>query len=280
MQERPAPSRTRLRPASAALIAAITLSAAMFSPLASSQAQAAAGPPDFTGTWSRYPDPLITNYVKGTPPADPRFATPPQPPPPLKPKYRAIWDARVKDLRAADERGETIASNAVECLPTGMPNLMRDVWPMEILQTAKQINITQELYTQTRRIYMNDKQKPLDEVELGYYGNSVGHWEGQTLVIDTIGVKDTVMATARAGRDVPHSDAMRIVERLKFVAPDFIQDEITVIDPEVLEKPWTYLTSYKRLPGYRLVEYICDHNREYIDANGIQRRSDAEGPPK
>ncbi|HTK35359.1 MAG TPA: hypothetical protein VL358_08760 [Caulobacteraceae bacterium] len=272
-------SRPRLRWTSAALIAAMTVSAAMFQPLAS-QARAAAGPPDFTGVWSRYPDPLISNYVKNAPPADPRFATPRQPAPPLKPKYQAIWDARLKELRAADERGEAIASKAVECLPTGMPTLMRDVWPIEILQTPKQINITQELYTQTRRIYMNEKQKPLDELELGYYGNSVGHWEGQTLVVDTLGIKDTVRTIAMAGRDVPHSNDMRIVEKIKFVAPDFIQDELTVIDPEVLQKPWTYVTSYKRLPETRMVEYVCDHNREYIDANGIQKRADAEAPPK
>jgi len=72
-------------------------------------------------------------------------------------------------------------------------------------------------------------------------------------------------------QNVPHSAAMRVKERIHLVAPDILWNEITVEDPQVLEKPWTYTVAYRRLPDYKLLEYICEDNREYADANGQQQ---------
>jgi len=70
---------------------------------------------------------------------------------------------------------------------------------------------------------------------------------------------------------VPHTRAMRIKERLKLVAPDILWDEITIEDPEVLEKAWTTTFAYRRMPGYEIIEYVCEDNREYADENGVTR---------
>ena len=136
----------------------------------------------------------------------------------------------------------------------------------EIVQNASQINIAQEAYSQVRRIYLNKPQLTLDDIELGFYGRSVGAWRGETLVVDTIGIKDYVRF-----RDVPHTPDMRITERFKLVRPDILWDEITIEDPAVLEKPWTVTFAYRRMPDYTLLEYICEDNREYIDEKGLQR---------
>jgi hypothetical protein len=61
---------------------------------------------------------------------------------------------------------------------------------------------------------------------------------------------------------------MHITERLRLVAPDVLQDQITITDPKVLERPWTYAYAYRRLPGYEMLEYVCEDNREYVDKNG------------
>ena len=79
------------------------------------------------------------------------------------------------------------------CLPDGMPGMMSGPFPMEILQSKGQITMIQEAYTQVRRILLDREQKPIDEVKPGFYGRSVGHWEGSTLAVDTVGIKESVL---------------------------------------------------------------------------------------
>jgi hypothetical protein len=114
---------------------------------------------------------------------------------------------------------------------------------------------------------MNVPQSKPDDVAPGYYGRSVGHWDGDTLVVDTIGIKPSIGGY----RGMPHSGQMRITERIHLVAPDYLHDEITIDDPVVLEKPVTYTLGYKRMPNYEMVEFVCDNNREYVDEKGVVR---------
>ena len=140
------------------------------------------------------------------------------------------------------------------------------VYPIEIIQTPKQVTIIAEAFSEVRRIFMDRPQMKIDEVPPGYYGRSVGRWEGDTLVIDTVGIKETVQY-----QRMPHSDQMRITERLRIVAPDILHDQITIEDPVVLQKPYTYTLAYRRMPDYEMVEFVCDNNREYVDENGVVR---------
>jgi hypothetical protein len=207
-----------------------------------------------TGTWNRYPQ-----LDEGL---DPKLPPPPRPvgPPPLKEPYKADWDAQQKAAREADARGEPPFTDYVKCLPDGMPAMMLGMFPMEVLQTPGQVTIMQEAYNQVRRIYLNEKQVAIEDAEPGYWGHSVGHWDGGTLVVDTIGIKEAVRF-----RNVPHSDQMRIHERIHMVTPDFFEDQITVEDPVYLTAPWNFTWAYKRLPHYKMLEYVCDSNREYKD---------------
>ena len=135
------------------------------------------------------------------------------------------WSGRsaAPPQREADARGEPLASNVTHCIPDGVPSMMNGPFPFEILQNATQINIAQEAYSQIRRIYLDKPQLTLDDIELGFYGRSVGEWQGDTLVVDTIGIKEYVRF-----RDVPHTRDMRITERFKLVRPDILWDEITI----------------------------------------------------
>ena len=212
-------------------------------------------PVDLTGSWERHRAPA----------GDPTNP-PPETPPPLKGDLLVEWQERTAAARAADARGEPIATGYTHCLPDGVPSMMSGPFPFEILQGATQINITQEAYNQTRRIYFGREQVTLDDIELGFYGHSVGEWQGDTLVVDTIGLKDYVRF-----RDAPHSKNMRIRERFRLVAPDILWDEITIEDPEMLEKPWTVTFAYRRAPNYEVIEYVCEDNREYADEKGVTR---------
>ena len=216
--------------------------------------------PNITGQWAAYPG------FRGPPP-DPKLVPPPATPLLLTPKYKAPYEA----LRAAqiesDKRGEPLANASTECLPNGMPQMMSAIYPVEFLQTAGQVTIIAEAMSQVRRIYLDKPQAKIEDVPPGYFGHSVGHWEGDTLVVDTVGVKEEVLGY----KDMPHSDRMRIHERLRLVAPDVMHDEITIEDPVVLEKPFTYTVGFRRLAGYELLEYVCENNRDYVDEKGATR---------
>lgn len=212
-------------------------------------------PPDLTGSWERY---------RG--PAGDAANPPPEAAPPLKPALLAEWEARREAARAADARGQPLATNYTHCIPDGVPSMMSGPFPFEIVQSATQINIAQEAYSQIRRIYLGKPQLTLDDIELGFYGRSVGEWRGDTLVVDTIGIKDYVRF-----RDVPHTPEMRITERFRLVRPDVLWDEITIEDPAVLAEPWTVTFAYRRMTNYEIIEYVCEDNREYADESGATR---------
>lgn len=218
---------------------------------AAGQSPATMSVPDLSGSYERY---------RGAP-------IPPQaPPPPLKPPYLKEWQARQQAVREADAKGEPLASNVTYCIPDGMPGMMSGPFPMEILQSKGQVTIIQEAYNQVRRILLDRPQKALADIEPSFYGSSVGRWEGDTLVVDTLGIKETVRY-----QNIPHSKEVRIKERIRPVAPDIVWDEITIEDPATLDKPWTFTFAYRRMPTYTLLEYVCEDNREYADDKGVQK---------
>ena len=219
----------------------------------------AASTPDLTGVWSPY---------RGGRGADPELAAPPATPLVLKPEFAKPYDQRRALEAESNQRGEQLATKAVQCVPYGMPTMMSvAIYPMEIIQTPKQVTIVTEAFSEVRRVYLGVPPADFDDVAPGFYGRSVGKWDGDTLVVDTIGIKPTVPGY----RGMPHSEKMRITERIRLVAPDYLHDQITIDDPGVLEKPVTYTNAYKRMPNYEMVEFVCENNREYVDEKGVVR---------
>jgi len=217
--------------------------------------------PDITGSWQRHGAGLGPRAA----PNDPTVP-PPAPQPALKPQYLKEWQEKLRAIRDADAKGQPLANNYTDCLPDGMPGMMTAVFPLEILQSRGQVTVIEEAYTQVRRILLDRPQKAVDDVDPTFYGYSVGRWEGETLVVDTVGIKENVRY-----QNVPHSRDMAIRERMRLVAPDILWDEVTIEDPAMLEKPWTFTFAYKRMADYTLLEYICEDNREYADDQGRQQ---------
>ncbi|MEY4640425.1 MAG: hypothetical protein RLZZ227_419 [Pseudomonadota bacterium] len=213
----------------------------------------AAEPARIDGKWFAYPGQVDPLQLTIEPP-------PPIPEPPLKPEYLAQWRALRAEIQAAEQRGEPIASGYTHCIPDGMPTMMQGMFPMEVLESEGQVTIIQEAYQQVRRIYLDDEQQPWEEAEPRFWGHSVARWEGDTLVVDTVGIKENVMF-----RNVPHSPAMRISERIRLIDDMHMVDEVTVTDPEYLTGPWQWTWMYARNPDYKLYEYVCENNREYAD---------------
>jgi len=155
-------------------------------------------------------------------------------------------------------------TDAANCLPPGMPAIMGQPYPIQVLVTPGEVTIIQEAYMQVRHVHTDGRDHPADP-DLTFNGDSVGHWEGDTLVIDTVGLAP--QAVLQAG--VSHSKNERIVERFRLAEPDLLEVKTRIEDPGVLDKPWEFTARYARHKDWSLAEYICEqNNRNSVDANG------------
>ncbi len=167
----------------------------------------------------------------------------------------------------AERRGEPIPSANAQCIPEGMPAMMIALFPMEVLQTRGQITIVQEAFSQIRRIYIGEDPPAVDDAEPSFFGHSGAKWEGDTLVVETVGIKESVRY-----RNAPHSNQMRIHERMRMLDANRFENQITVTDPVYFSGPWSWTWTYQRKPGYKMYEYVCEDNREFADPEtGAQR---------
>lgn len=191
---------------------------------------------------------------------------PPPQTPALTPKYQALY---------AQMKAAAPAEGAAACQWEGVPNIMGYPYPFEVLLTPGRITLIFEADSQVRRIWM-DRPRHLDADDLdpSFYGDSIGHWEGETLVVDTIGFN-----TETTLHGAPHSDQMHIVERFRHTGPDTWTDQMTITDPEALAAPFVQTFTYGRRPGWRIHEYSCtENNRDAPNAFG-QRSAGVVPPP-
>jgi len=124
--------------------------------------------------------------------------------PPLKGKYVAIY----KKFNDAANAGKPYADTASECKGLGVPRVLFGPDPMEIIETPGQITMIEETGPEIRRIYTDGRKQPADP-DPWFDGHNVGHWEGNTLVVDAIGLR---AETAMDAAETPHSDALHVVE--------------------------------------------------------------------
>jgi len=163
------------------------------------------------------------------------------------------WAAQ-KVLESFNNRG--IDDPTARCLPPGIPRVvMLGLFPQQIVQTPRQIVMLYEYMNTFRVIPINAKHP--DDLLPSYMGNSVGHWEGDTLVVDVTGFNDK---TWLAGAGTFHSDALHITERFTRVDPDQINYEATLDDPKVFTKPWTLRSTLMLREGTLIQESVCAEN--------------------
>jgi hypothetical protein len=149
------------------------------------------------------------------------------------------------------------------CFPPGMPRMMGAIYGLEILQTPNIIAITSEWQAETRRIWMDLKEHPpADELDPTYAGHSIGHWEGDTLVVDTVGIREDLPIDRAL---TPHSANMRIIERFSQSQPGVLTVEMTILDPEVTDTPQKQTRTYRYRPDLRLREDNCLENNRNVD---------------
>jgi hypothetical protein len=163
------------------------------------------------------------------------------------------WAAK-KVLESYNKRG--IDDPSALCLPPGVPRLsITGLFPIQIVQTPEQVIILYEYMNVFRVIPL--KAKHADDLVPTYMGDSVGHWEGDTLVVDVISFNDKTWLT---GTGTFHSDGLHVIERYTRVDKDRINYDVTLEDPKVLTNPWNIHTSFMLREGTRVQEYVCAEN--------------------
>jgi len=205
-----------------------------------------------------------------------------------KPNLRGVWDhpyvpdmsQNGKDQQGAGELPFTAwgADNfknydvskfdyTGHCLPFG---LMRSInvggYPIQIMQDDQYIALLFEQNTWFHVIYMN-RDHPKD-LEPTWFGHSVGHWDGDTLVVDTIGFNGKTRLDTRGH---PHSDQLHLIERYTLTDSKHIAYEMTIDDPKTYTRPWKNARVFTKMnPGEELIEYSCEENNRDLTQGHIK----------
>jgi hypothetical protein len=141
----------------------------------------------------------------------------------------------------------------LKCYLPGIPRAMYLPYPFQIVQSTNKLQMAYEFSNAARTIHLDKVEGPPDDT---FMGHSVGHWEGDTLVVTVTDFNDKTWFD-RAGNF--HSDKLKLVERFTPISPDAIRYQVTVEDPEVFTRAWTMtMPLYRRLePNAQLIEYRC-----------------------
>lgn len=183
--------------------------------------------------------------------------------PPFTERGRREWERNVK----ADEDGLPVADAPTRCLPHGIPRLLSSPYPIQIITTPGQMSWVHEVNRNQRWIYLDEKHPP--NPPKTYLGHSVAHWEGDTLVIDTVGLNDKTRIDEEG---ITHSDQLTVVERIRKVDIDgktHLESFITITDPVMFTKPWTTKRLYQARPDVRIMEYVCEENNRNAPVDGV-----------
>jgi len=205
--------------------------------------------PDWRGIWA----PMLGGSA-GTEPAGFKPETPQ-----LIGKYKAHYDEIQALIRTGDpEALLKVERRSSACEPPGMPGIMTQPYDLEFLFTPGRVTIIQEAYMQVRRVFTDGRPLPEDP-DPTYNGSSIGHWEGDTLVVTTVGLREGG-TMSRSG--ATHSDQVTITERIHLDAKnkDVLVVESTFTDPKALSQPWHTVARFKRQRGLDQIEFVCAQN--------------------
>jgi hypothetical protein len=153
------------------------------------------------------------------------------------------------------------------CFPPGVPRVYMHPFPFQFIQTPDEVVMLFEVDSLRREIYTDGKPRDAGLVPL-WMGSSIGKWEGDTLVVDTINFNDRTWID-RIGH--PHSDQLHVIERFRRTDHDHLVDDITIDDPKAYTKPWSAHLEFKLRP-WKLTEQFCEDGESFM---GLEKKEAA-----
>jgi hypothetical protein len=224
--------------------------------------KAFAGLPNWSGLWNP-----VGSLIFDLATADPKGATAQTPGDRIHPPYSAEWEAKYKaklDRTLAGYFTDAITS----CLPHGMPRLMGGIpGPLEFVVTPEVTYIIWEYGPQVRRIYTDGRgHLPEEDRFDSWNGHSIGHWEGDTLVVDTVSMRDDTPFD-RTG--APHSNQVHLIERMRLIDGNVLENNMIIEDPVAFTTPWRVNRRYRRLaPDTFVSDASCNESQHSPIVNG------------
>jgi hypothetical protein len=171
---------------------------------------------------------------------------------PLKPEGAALLKER-RDNNSKD-------NPEAHCLPMGIMQFHTQGAPRKVIQTPGILLILYEASSGLRQIFTDGRALPNNDPQPWWYGYSVGTWDGDTLVVETTGLRDGGWLDIIGS---PLTDAAKITERFRRVNYGRMEIDITVDDPKVYTRPWTVRVNQRILPDQELIEFICLENQRF-----------------
>jgi hypothetical protein len=224
--------------------------------------RAADGKPDLSGIWSNVRPPA-GQRGQGAAAAPP----PPPPPPPGTPPvatFRDVgagfkeglplqpWAAELVKKRMADNSKDNPDAH---CLPMGNMQFHTHGQPRKVVQTPGVIYIIYEANSGLRQIFTDGRPLPSREADPWWYGYSVGKWEGDTLVVETIGFRDDGWLDINGN---PLTSAGKTTERFRRPTYGTLEIDVTIDDPKAYTRPWTVRVNQRVMLDTELIEFICE----------------------
>ncbi len=210
--------------------------------------------PDWTGVYVPAHDPSNPSVMLSSPNLKPSQL------PVLTPEYEKIYEANHASLLS----GSLDHDKTATCGYPGVPLNMSIAYGGEILMTPGRVTIITEWAGDVRRIFTDGRGHP-DDLYPSYQGHSIGHWEGDDLVVDTIGISPKAALNTLGTQQ---SDQMHMTERFHEYKPGYLEIAYHIEDPKAFAKPYDFKITWKRspYPGDYIHEYQCDNN---VDAGRI-----------
>jgi hypothetical protein len=227
----------------------LTLAAAAL--LATATGSVAQNRPDLSGVWTRTGPGANQPFVKETPP--------------LQPWAKTAYDENREGL----EEGHDEMDPTTYCLPLGMPRIFSLANPFEIVQTASQVYMLFESDHMQRHIYLDGRKLP-DNYPLTYAGFSTGRYDGDALVVETGAITDLTWIDQSG---TPHSDALRVTERIRRTSPSMLEIAFRFEDPQAFTRALEDTKTFQIRPDWAIMENIgyCDDRFRYSFGKKIFR---------
>jgi hypothetical protein len=206
-------------------------------------------PRDISGVWDSTPSFHINPKYLGTFPEEPS----------MTPWAQALFD-KAKPTFGPRSVPVSVSNDPVyQCFPPGTPRIFFHPFPMDIVQTKHRVLMLFEYDHMIRQIFLTDKHP--DNILPGYMGDSIGHWDGDTLVVDTIGFNGKTWVD-REGH--PSSTDLHVIEHIRRSNYDTLTDQITVIDPKAYTKPWGGTFTFRLHPDWRIGDFVCEDQMRFL----------------
>jgi hypothetical protein len=158
----------------------------------------------------------------------------------------------------AKQKMATQVDVSVHCLPTGYVRTTNAPFPLEIVQRPDRIVFLYEINNNFHIVFTDGRDHPQD-LEPTWAGHSIGKWDGDTLVVDTVGFNGKTQLDTEGH---PHSELLHVIERFTQTDAAHFTYDLTIDDPKAYTRPWKNVRTFTRNPRYELLEYSCNENNK------------------